>query len=78
MARKYYFEHTRREMNEILEGRGRTDALIQAPGLKDLLLELKAKGIKIGLVKSGLYEKAWPKILSAFRHPLHMSDLQRV
>jgi beta-phosphoglucomutase-like phosphatase (HAD superfamily) len=28
---------------------------------------LKARKIKIGLVTSGLYEKAWPEILSAFR-----------
>lgn len=31
------------------------------------MLALKAKGIKIGLVTSGLYEKAMPEILSAFR-----------
>ncbi len=72
-ARKYYFEHTRREMNEILEGRGRTDAFTPAPGLKDFLLELKSKDIKIGLVTSGLYEKAWPEIVSAFRQ-LDMGD----
>ena len=37
------------------------------PGLKDFLLKLKSKNIKIGLVTSGLYEKAWPEILSAFK-----------
>jgi beta-phosphoglucomutase-like phosphatase (HAD superfamily) len=37
------------------------------PGLKDFLLELKSEKIKIGLVTSGLYEKAWPEIVSAFR-----------
>ena len=34
--------------------------------LKEFLLALKAMGIKIGLVTSGLYEKAWPEIKSAF------------
>ncbi len=66
-ARRFYFKHTHREMNEIMEGRGKTDAFIPAPGLKDFLLELKNRQIKIGLVTSGLYEKAWPEILSAFR-----------
>jgi len=72
-ARKYYFEHTRREMNEIMEGRGREGAFVPSPGLKEFLYELKDMGIKIGLVTSGLYEKAWPEILSAFR-TLDMGD----
>ena len=72
-ARKYYFEHTRREMRNIMEGRGKTDAFVPAPGLKEFLLSLKEMGIKIGLVTSGLYEKAWPEILSAFR-TLGMGD----
>ena len=66
-ARQYYFEHTHREMREIMEGRGREGAFIPAPGIKEFLLELKELGVKIGLVTSGLYEKAWPEILSAFR-----------
>lgn len=66
-ARKYYFEHTHREMKEIMDGRGREGAFVPVPGLKDFLCELKSMGIKIGLVTSGLYEKAWPEILSAFR-----------
>jgi beta-phosphoglucomutase-like phosphatase (HAD superfamily) len=72
-ARTYYFEHTHREMNNILEGRGRKDAFVPAPGLKEFLLELKQMGVKIGLVTSGLYEKAWPEILSAFK-TLGMGD----
>jgi beta-phosphoglucomutase-like phosphatase (HAD superfamily) len=72
-AREYYFEHTRREMNEIMEGRGRDGAFVPSPGLKEFLYELKNMGIKIGLVTSGLYEKAWPEILSAFR-ALDMGD----
>jgi len=66
-ARGYYFVHTRREMKEIVEGRGRDDAFVPSPGLKEFLLELKDMGVKIGLVTSGLHEKAWPEILSAFR-----------
>ncbi len=65
-AREFYFEHTHREMQEILEGRGKKGAFVPSPGLKDFLLTLKAHGVKIGLVTSGLYEKAWPEILSAF------------
>jgi len=66
-AREYYFEHTGFQMNEILQGRGRKDAFKPAPGIKEFLQALKAREIKIALVTSGLYEKAWPEILSAFR-----------
>jgi beta-phosphoglucomutase-like phosphatase (HAD superfamily) len=72
-ARDIYFEHTRREMKAILEGKGRTDAFTPSPGLKEFLLELKSRDVKIALVTSGLYEKAWPEILSAFRS-LDMGD----
>lgn len=65
-ARDFYFEHTHREMNEILEGRGKEGAFVPSPGIKEFLLALKEKGVKIGLVTSGLYEKAWPEIMSAF------------
>jgi len=65
-ARIVYFEHTHREMAKIIAGEGRSDAFKPAPGLKDFLLALKADGVKIGLVTSGLYEKAYPGILSAF------------
>ncbi len=66
-ARSLYFEITHYQMQEILDGRGRQDAFIPSPGLKEFLLALKSRNIKIGLVTSGLYEKAWPEILSAFR-----------
>ena len=66
-ARNFYFDHVNREMKEIMEGRGRKNAFVPQEGLKEFLLALKAKGIKIGLVTSGLYEKAMPEILSAFR-----------
>jgi beta-phosphoglucomutase len=72
-AREYYFEHTRREMKEIMEGRGRKDAFVPSPGLKEFLYELKDMQVKIGLVTSGLYEKAWPEIISAFSK-LDMGD----
>ncbi|NBC81796.1 MAG: HAD hydrolase-like protein [Bacteroidetes bacterium] len=66
-ARNLYFEITDYEMNEIMKGRGKKDAFEPAPGLKNFLLELKNAHIKIGLVTSGLYQKAWPEILSAFQ-----------
>ena len=72
-ARNYYFEHTRREMDEIMRGRGRDGAFTPADGIKEFLLELRGMGIKIGLVTSGLYEKAYPEIVSAFKS-LKMGD----
>lgn len=72
-ARTHYFEHTHFEMNEIMEGRGKPHAFTPSPGIKEFLLEIKAMGIKIGLVTSGLYEKAWPEILDGFK-TLGMGD----
>jgi beta-phosphoglucomutase-like phosphatase (HAD superfamily) len=72
-ARRIYFEHAQREVREIVAGRGRAGAFAPAPGLKPFLLELKARRIKIGLVTSGLYEKAYPEIIAAFR-TLGMGD----
>lgn len=66
-ARKHYFEITRFEMNEIMQGRGRANAFVPCKGLREFLLTLKDHGIKIGLVTSGLHEKAWPEVLSVFR-----------
>lgn len=73
LARRYYFEIVGYEMDEIMKGRGKKDAFTPAPGLKEFLLALKDEGIKIGLVTSGLYEKAMPEIVSAFRR-LDMGD----
>jgi beta-phosphoglucomutase-like phosphatase (HAD superfamily) len=53
-------------MAEILNGKGHKDAFIATPGLKEFLIKLKKAGIKIALVTSGLYEKAWPEIKSVF------------
>jgi len=72
-GRRHYFEHTGRELQAIMEGRGRAGAFTPTPGLKEFLLALKDTRIKIGLVTSGLYEKAWPEILSAF-HTLGLGD----
>ena len=72
-ARDIYYRLTRREMKEILEGRGKQDAYTVSPGLKEFLLTLKDQGIHIGLVTSGLYEKAMPEILSGFRQ-MDMGD----
>lgn len=65
-ARSFYFEHTHREMEAIMQGKGRKNAFTPSAGIKEFLLELKSKGVKQGLVTSGLYEKAYPEILSAF------------
>ena len=73
VARSYYFENTHREMNEILQGRGKDGAFTPTEGIKDFLLELRNMGVKIGLVTSGLYEKAYPEIVSAFK-TLDMGD----
>ena len=72
-ARRFYFEIVAHEMDEIMKGRGKQDAFTPAPGLKPFLLTLKKEGVKIGLVTSGLYEKAMPEIVSAFRQ-LGMGD----
>jgi beta-phosphoglucomutase-like phosphatase (HAD superfamily) len=72
-ARRFYFEHTHREMKLILEGKGREGAFRPSPGIKEFLLGLKGMDLKIGLVTSGLYEKAYPEILDAFR-TLGMGD----
>ena len=66
-ARARYFERTHHEMAEILAGRGRRDAFVPAPGLETFLRALKSQGIRIGLVTSGLHEKAWPEIVAAFQ-----------
>lgn len=72
-ARDIYFSHVSHEMSEIMEGRGRKGAFVPQDGLKEFLFELKKMDIKIGLVTSGLYEKAMPEIISAF-NTLDMGD----
>lgn len=72
-ARKIYYEIYDEETTKIMEGTGKMDAYTPAPGLKEFLYELKGNNIKIGLVTSGLYMKAWPEIISAFK-TLNMGD----
>jgi len=72
-ARDFYFQHSHFEMSEIMEGRGRPNAFTPTEGIAEFLFKLKERGIKIGLVTSGLYEKAWPEILDAFK-TLGMGD----
>jgi len=73
LGRKLYFAHTDRELRKISEGKGRMNAFTPVDGLREFLKELKANKIKVGLVTSGLYEKAWPEILSAF-HTIGMGS----
>jgi len=78
-ARKYYYEIASVEMKKILQGKGKQCAFLPSPYLKEFLLSLKSKKIKIGLVTSGIYEKAWPEITSAFKkigidNPLYFYD----
>lgn len=72
-AREFYFQHTNSEMEAIMNGGGRKNAFTPTPGIREFLFTLKERGIKIGLVTSGLYEKAYPEILSAFK-TLNMGD----
>lgn len=67
LARRYYFEIVNYEMDEIMKGRGKQEAFTPAPYLKEFLTSAKNEGVKIGLVTSGLYEKAMPEIISAFK-----------
>lgn len=55
------------ELEEIMQGRGNVEAFRPREGLKEFLLTLKEKGIKIGLATSGLDYKAIPEIVSVFR-----------
>lgn len=66
-ARAIYYRLTEEELGKILEGRGYPDAFVPAPHLKEFLTKVKERKIRIGLVTSGLREKAWPEILAAFR-----------
>ncbi len=72
-ARQIYYDKVDYELKEIMQGRGRKNAFTPTEHLKEFLYTLKSKGIRIGLVTSGLYEKAMPEIISAFR-TLDMGD----
>ncbi len=66
-ADEIYHKTAAYELNEIMQGRGNVDAFRPREGVKELLLALKACGVKIGLATSGLDYKAIPEIVSAFR-----------
>lgn len=72
-ARTLYYQVTSYEMDEIMKGRGKQGAFTPAPYLREFLYTLQREKIKIGLVTSGLYNKAMPEIISAFR-TLDMGD----
>ncbi len=62
-----YHQIAREELLKAEEGLGKADAFTPREGLKDFLLSLKGKGIKIGLATSGLDYKAMPEIIAAFK-----------
>jgi beta-phosphoglucomutase len=68
-AREIYFDIVHREIGKIISSAedAKIDAFVPSPYLKEFLLNLKDNGVKIGLVSSGLYEKAWPEIVAAFK-----------
>ena len=66
-ANRAYHDIAEYELNEIMQGRGNVSAFRPREGLKEFLLKLKARNIKIGLATSGLDYKAIPEIVSAFR-----------
>ena len=73
-AREVYFEIVHRELQNVLDGKPVVEPSFEpAPYLKELLLYLKERNIKIGLVSSGLYEKSIPEIKAAF-DKINMGD----
>ena len=66
-ARRLYLDTTREELSRIEQGEGREDSgFLPTPGIREFLLSLKGLGLKIALVTSGTYEKAWPEIQDCF------------
>ena len=61
------------ELEKVMKGAGNANAFRPNEGLKEFLLEVKRRGIKIGLATSGLKYKAIPEIVSVFRQ-LDMGD----
>lgn len=66
-ANEIYHKVAKAELDEILKGGGKSEAFKPTKGLKEFLLEVKRRGIKIGLVTSGLDYKAIPEIVAVFR-----------
>lgn len=67
-AVEVYHEIAEEELAKIMRGEGFTSAFKPADGLKEFLLGLKKKKVKIGLATSGLDYKAIPEITAAFRN----------
>lgn len=63
-AMNIYYKVSQRELNALLNDGSNELNIKPAFYLKEFLFELIDKGIKIGLVTSGLYEKAYPEISS--------------
>jgi len=73
-AREIYFDIVHRELRNVLDGKPVVEPAFEpAPKLKEFLCFLRKKGVKIGLVSSGLYEKSIPEIKAAF-DKLRMGD----
>ncbi len=66
-AIEIYHRTTEYELGRIMKGEGHVEAFTPAEGLKEFLLGVKKKGIKIGLVTSGLDYKAIPEIVAVFK-----------
>lgn len=60
-----YHRVSNRELGNALKNGA--ESIRPVEGLKNFLLEVKKRGIKIGLVSSGLFYKAIPEIETAFR-----------
>lgn len=67
-AVKIYHKTAEEELAKIMRGEGYVSAFKPADGLKEFLLGLKKKNVKIGLATSGLDYKAIPEITAAFRN----------
>lgn len=67
LANEYYHQISTSELKKISRGEGNMGAFKPTAGLKEFLLELKARKIKIGLATSGLDYKCIPEIQSVFR-----------
>ena len=72
-ANEIYHKVAKAELDEILNGGGKSEAFKPTEGLKEFLYEIKRRNIKIGLVTSGLDYKAIPEIVAVFR-TLGMGD----
>jgi len=75
LLRNMYVQIVKEKMQQLEKGRINDAENFFQPSeyLRDFLLELKRQQIKIGLVSSGVHEKAWPEIVQVFRH-LELGD----